>query len=513
MEENWRSRPRRKVRSAPIQRPVISVTDAFGQRIEALVGPRLASHVLKQFGKRTLPGTPAEFHALEAALLKVAQEELVASVLFEVVHEVHAQEEFVVWSMAQARRKTADLRATTDRPITIRVTGGELRLESPYMAPSRPSSKKGPKRLAGRRGKGGGGLFPVLAALGFVKRVSPFVASEVAQSAALLCSFEEASYSLASRGIEIDPDTARNVANEVGDAGLVDRENDEPVDDDLGAERVVICMDGGRLRCRETKPGVRLPSGFHGYHTPWLEPKMVAAYAVGDTGEKIPGSRPVYETTLAPWKDAIPVFARTLRRHGIQRAKSVLIAADGSDHIWREVERLIELAGLEPSRVVKCLDFYHAMEHVNEAAQLTTRFTADSAREAWVTLQAHRLKAGEADLMIRDLQSLPTTDLNAPELVKQENYFVERLDLLRYDQISAMGFPMGTGAVESAIRRIVNLRLKAPSTFWCPENAERMLYLRCRAKANRWSEVDHALHRRALVPARTQAPEVLELVG
>jgi len=41
-----------------------------------------------------------------------------------------------------------------------------------------------------------------------------------------------------------------------------------------------------------------------------------------------------------------------------------------------------------------------------------------------------------------------------------------------------MGVPLGSGAVESMIRQVINLRLKGCGKFWKRENAERMLLLR-----------------------------------
>ena len=43
---------------------------------------------------------------------------------------------------------------------------------------------------------------------------------------------------------------------------------------------------------------------------------------------------------------------------------------------------------------------------------------------------------------------------------------------------SRRGLPMGSGAIESAIRRVINLRLKGNSIFWAEENAEGMLQFR-----------------------------------
>ena len=58
-------------------------------------------------------------------------------------------------------------------------------------------------------------------------------------------------------------------------------------------------------------------------------------------------------------------------------------------------------------------------------------------------------------------------------------------------RVPATGVPLGSGAMESAIRRVVNLRLKGAAIFWRGENAERMLHLRCYLKAGRWDEIMH----------------------
>jgi hypothetical protein len=41
--------------------------------------------------------------------------------------------------------------------------------------------------------------------------------------------------------------------------------------------------------------------------------------------------------------------------------------------------------------------------------------------------------------------------------------------------------------MESAIRRVVNLRLKGPGIYWCHQTAEAMLMLRSYFKSGRWN--------------------------
>ncbi len=50
--------------------------------------------------------------------------------------------------------------------------------------------------------------------------------------------------------------------------------------------------------------------------------------------------------------------------------------------------------------------------------------------------------------------------------------------------------PIGSGAVESPVRRVIDLRLKGASVYWTEGHAERILHLRAHAKSGRWSELE-----------------------
>src|SRR5262249_470716 len=61
---------------------------------------------------------------------------------------------------------------------------------------------------------------------------------------------------------------------------------------------------------------------------------------------------------------------------------------------------------------------------------------------------------------------------------------------MAYARLLAMKLPIGSGAIESTVRRVVNLRLKGPSLFWCRANAEAILLLRSYYKAGRVEYVE-----------------------
>lgn len=498
---------RRRVHMAPVERPRVGVPPSLRARVAQLASDSV-DRVMDCFEDERLPTTGEEFQRLEERLLRAAQRDVLGPVLGAVLGALHEHEPFVLWSMRAARDRCAQLVVRGDRPVNVTVAGGSaVALDTPYMegvTPPRP----GPRREQGVRGKGGAGLYPVLGALGFVLRCSPYVTLRTARMAALVDSYQEACETLVGEGLDLDEKMITSVVERVGDAGLFDREHAVPGPEAsvLAGKRVMVCIDGGRLRYRIEKPGRRRKSGHHGYDAPWREPKLVAIYLLDEHGKKT-DDPPIYEGTLAPWDDAAALIASTLTRFGAREAEVLAIAADGSENIWRHVDAIVAAVGIDPAKVVHFVDFYHALEHLNDAAKLLVPWT-DEERGQWVRKQKKRLRRGRVAQVIVAVEELAVSDRAA--LQKEVTYFQERVRLMRYDMLRERGLPLGTGAVESAIRRVVNLRLKGTGIFWEPANAERMLYMRCRLKAGRWADVERALHRSALLPARGQEPRILQ---
>ena len=57
---------------------------------------------------------------------------------------------------------------------------------------------------------------------------------------------------------------------------------------------------------------------------------------------------------------------------------------------------------------------------------------------------------------------------------------------MQYKAFKAACIPCGSGCVESAIRRVINLRLKSTGTFWKCDMAEYFLFLRSQLLSGRW---------------------------
>jgi hypothetical protein len=72
-------------------------------------------------------------------------------------------------------------------------------------------------------------------------------------------------------------------------------------------------------------------------------------------------------------------------------------------------------------------------------------------------------------------------DKQAQASNKFTNHFVGNGRRMQYANFRSQGLPTGSGHVESAARRVINLRLKAPGTFWLKGMAECFLFLRPQA--------------------------------
>lgn len=59
---------------------------------------------------------------------------------------------------------------------------------------------------------------------------------------------------------------------------------------------------------------------------------------------------------------------------------------------------------------------------------------------------------------------------------------------MQYQRLRWVNHPIGSGTVESAIRRVINLRFKAASTVWKEETLQSLLPLRAIAKSGRWED-------------------------
>lgn len=473
----------------------IGLTKRLRSAVEKIAG-RVAQAVLGAMGV-DLPTTARAFEELERRLVAAAAANVVAPAMEAVLRELHESKEFVQACLDQARlargitphsRKAVKVRLLCGQTITVATTYAMVVREK----------RPGPRRGVGRHGPDGRGSFPVLAQLGVFVHATPALHSDVAWSSAALGSYAEAQSALSRRGIDLHVNAIRLLTERFADCAIEAR--GQPMvgpSRPLAGKRVVVAIDGGRLRVRAEKPGRKRASGHHGYDAPWREPKLLAVYTIDARGCQ-DGAFLFYEATLGDYDKAFDLFVRWLTAFGLAEAQEVIFAADGSAHIWDRVPGAVRALQVPSDRVRLVVDFWHAAQHVSAAANLLPKLTPyertlrASTWKRWLKEGRPEEIAAEIELRARGSRGEARRALD-----NHAAYFRNNAGRMAYAELRRQGLPLGTGVVESAVRRVVNLRIKGSGIFWTEENAERMLVLRSRLKARRWRDLEDAVFARA----------------
>jgi hypothetical protein len=350
-------------------------------------------------------------------------------------------------------------------------------------------------RGQGRSGKRSKGLFPALLLLGIHDRCSPSLASEAGQLVALLGSFAEARRLLQWRGCSMSINTLRRVAyHYTARARLAQKANKGARLEGVKGRLVVLSCDGGRIRIRKDRKA-KTKKGRKRYSTSWREPKLLVIYVVKQEDGVVKMDQsfaPVLDGTLKGPDALFALFRYYLEQLQVKQADRVLFVADGATWIWKRVGALLRSAQIDDSKRHELVDFYHAMQHLSSAADLSGAFSGEKAKKRWLKMQSKRLLDGWVVLVIEDLKQL-ALEHPSKKLQTEVGYFVkhgQQHKRMEYGRMKELGLPLGSGAIESAMRRVVNLRLKGATIFWHKDSAEAVLLLRCFAKTNRFQDLD-----------------------
>jgi len=187
--------------------------------------------------------------------------------------------------------------------------------------------------------------------------------------------------------------------------------------------------------------------------------------------------------------EILEVLAMRLHQVGATQADVVAFRADGAPWIWERLAWVTKRLGLKKGQVSYGLDWCHAVHHVSLALESLVR---EADRKRVFKKLRKWLKQGSWRKVVDDVIDRMVElglDENAP-VWTEINYLTQHGEAgrLDYAKFRRRKLPVGSGAIESAIRRVINLRLKGNSIFWKEENAEGMLRLRGLVLSRRWRD-------------------------
>ena len=416
------------------------------------------------------------------------------------------------------------LRKGRVRTIQVRLLGGlVIWITSLYCVPRKSSTSASTEAVSG--------LDIELAQFGFGKGCTPALESRVVRQAALGPSFDFACEELARGGVRMDVKTVRRITYQCGEGMLrwrrvmVEsfRENRLPAGTELRGKRVAVQFDGARTRLRGPLTAVQRgpeptdADGLPTTNTPgrsrkrpkrtflaeWREPKQLIIFTHDEHGRMEPDSVTVIDVTFAGPDAIAELAAMHLHRLGAAEAASITFGGDGAVWIWERIASIVRLAKLERVPRYEVLDCCHAAHHISLA--LAAMGLNDKERMPLYREHRTRLRNGEWRRVVTELTELAAT-APANEKVQTEIAYLQKhgaAGRLKYPTFVALGLPLGSGAIESGIRRVINLRVKGNGIFWRDDNAEAILQVRCQMMGSEWDSRLEAMRRNRRQDSRT----------
>ena len=161
--------------------------------------------------------------------------------------------------------------------------------------------------------------------------------------------------------------------------------------------------------------------------------------------------------------------------------EQLICIADGAIWIW-------EWCSENYPNAPQLLDYWHGIEHLWQFARLA--FEVEEEQKKWIEAQEKLLWADKIDEVIVGIADLVVTTKKAvQEKASLLTYLKNNKSRMKYGTFKKNGWLVGSGAVESAHRTIIQKRMKLSGQRWTLNGAQQILNLRVAHKNDNWQQV------------------------
>jgi hypothetical protein len=181
-----------------------------------------------------------------------------------------------------------------------------------------------------------------------------------------------------------------------------------------------------------------------------------------------------YVSHLGSSKDFLPKL-----EYYIERLKNKVFIADGATWIWNWVDDIYPDS-------IQIVDYFHAKQHLCKFAN--EHFVNPNDLKQWIDTQSNTMKTKGISPVIKELINFKSSKKRTQLL----NYFQKNEKRMQYHIFIEKGLIIGSGAIESAHKDVLQARLKLSGQRWTEKGLQQMAQLRCvykSGKANRINEL------------------------
>ena len=177
-----------------------------------------------------------------------------------------------------------------------------------------------------------------------------------------------------------------------------------------------------------------------------------------------------------------PKWGEGMKRLGIAAPASVSVLGDGAEWIWNQARESFPGA-------TQVLDFYHASEHLADAAKLLFGEGTEAARQWHSAMRGRLLADGWHGVCEGIGQTLAEENTPARQQALEglTAYLANHSERINYALRLHQGRSIGSGMIEGAAKNLVGKRMKQTGARWKVENANKMARLCCLEYSELWN--------------------------
>jgi hypothetical protein len=261
------------------------------------------------------------------------------------------------------------------------------------------------------------------------------------------------------------------VENKFSNVGLESKQANESID------KMLAELDGCEIRTARFVPVEGSTETTPVYHNAkkekiikWRDVRLGFVRPLDSKSKTFVGKMDSYQDVVSQMHSAAVLT-------GMTPQTKIIGVADGGIGLSEELKRQF------PSMQF-ILDKSHLKDHLYETAEALGINQKD--RPGWVKPRVRAISDGNVEAVLKELEE--ENDKNPNKRLKRLIGYIKRFyDALDYDKFKSMGYPIGSGEIESAHKSIPQKRLKIPGASWNADSIDPMLALRI-LRADDWWE-------------------------
>lgn len=217
----------------------------------------------------------------------------------------------------------------------------------------------------------------------------------------------------------------------------------------------------------------------------WKENKLGIFFSDNDIFKRKNKSNIINHKEFVSYIGSVDTFRMLLFAKAVEleywKYENIVFISDGATWLRNMISELFPEA-------TQILDKFHLIENIYEYANFifnNNQKKVDKFKDKIIGF----CYSGEYNLIIKELNKykdieLPKTVCNLPV------YLENNKDKINYSLYEHNGWFVGSGAIESSNKTIVQLRLKQAGMRWSVEGANSILTLRCYEESENWDKIE-----------------------